>query len=261
MSGTRSASRPAPATEARSQALLIIAHGDCGGEGGNVLAHELAHRVRSLTLFDEVQIGFIHGSPSIEDAAARIQSSDIRIFPLFMSDGYYVRDAIPQRLAISDGIGALGHHISIGTPLGLLPDLPALLLRAAKEAAAAADIRPDEATLLMVAHGSAKAPYSAAAATAVAERIAETRTFRRLDVAFLEEEPFFTAALEKAPRPVIVLSFFAGGGTHAEDDVRGAVRALNDRSVCQVEQLGGYARIIELIVAELGSDGRARRNA
>jgi sirohydrochlorin ferrochelatase len=256
MSGTRSPSPLAPATERQPRALLIAAHGDCGGGGANVLANELARRLRSLKVFDDVSVGFIHGAPSIEDAAAHIEAGEIEIFPLFMSDGYYVRNAIPRRLAIHDGIDALGHHVTIDTPLGLLPQLPQLLLQAAKEAALSAGMSPADATLLIAAHGSAKAPYSAAAARNAAARIDGAKLFARVETAFLEEEPYFQQVLETAPRPLVVLGFFAGGGAHAEDDVRGAVRALGDRAVVQVEQLGGYARIIELIVSEIAGGGR-----
>ena len=220
-----------------------------------MLANELARRVRSLKIFDEVAIGFIHGQPSIEDSAVRIGASHIRLFPLFMSDGYYVRDAIPQRLGIQDGIGALGHHIAIATPLGLLPALPDVLISAASETATAAGIAPSSATLLLVAHGSEKAPYSANVASGTARRIAQERVFARVETAFLEEEPFFKDQLAACQRPAIVLGLFAGGGAHAEEDVRAAVRALDDRSVHLVEQLGGYARIIQLILSELSKPG------
>jgi sirohydrochlorin ferrochelatase len=168
-----------------------------------------------------------------------------------MSDGYYVRDAIPRRLGIRDGRTAFGHHISLAVPLGLLPGLSDVLIAAARETAAANGIAQSSATVLLVAHGSAKAPYSADAARNVASQIERANMFKAVETAFLEEEPGFSRALSGSPRPLIVIGFFAGGGNHAENDVRAAVQRLGDPSVHLVEQLGGYVRIIELITASL----------
>lgn len=228
-----------------------MAHGDCGGETRNVLANELARRVRAARCYDEVSVGYMRCGPSIEDAAARITSEHIRLYPLFMSDGYYVRDAIPQRLGLHDGVDSFGHRVVIDDPLGINPQLPDMLLAAALQAAHVAGIPPEAATLLLVAHGSGNSPHSAAAALAIASEIASRQSFGGVETAFLEEAPLFAEAIAACPRPVVVLGLFAGGGLHADDDVRAAIRELNDPQVHLVEQLGGYARIIELIVAEL----------
>ncbi len=108
MSGTRSPFRPEPATRAESEALVIAAHGDCGGNGENVLVRELAHRLRQTGCFAEVAAGYLRCEPLIEDVVARSECERIRIYPLFLSDGYYVREAIPKRLAIVEGVDARG---------------------------------------------------------------------------------------------------------------------------------------------------------
>ena len=86
---------------------MIAAHGDCGGERGNVLAIELARRMRLSRRYQEVVVGYMKSAPTIEEAAARIGAERIRLLPLFMSDGYYVREAIPRRLGIHDGVRAM----------------------------------------------------------------------------------------------------------------------------------------------------------
>lgn len=228
-----------------------MAHGDCGGEARNVLANELARRLRAARCYDEVSVGYMRCGISIEEAAARITSGHVRVYPLFMSDGYYVRDAIPRRLGIQDGVDSFGHRVDIGEPLGVNPNLPDILMSAATQTAHVAGIRTEDATLLIVAHGSGNSPHSAETARAIAGQMSERRMFGRVETAFLEEAPLFSEALLDCPRPLLVLGLFAGGGLHAEDDVRAAIRELNDPRVHLVEQLGGYARIIEMIAAEL----------
>lgn len=230
---------------------MIAAHGDCGGDGGDMLAIELAKRLRLAKCFSEVTVGFMRGTPTIEDAAARITSGNVRIYPLFMSDGYYAQKAIPARLGIEGGIDVRGHHVAFERPLGLNPRLPKLLAQAAAEAALSSGMQPAAATLLLVAHGSSNSNQSADAARAIQSSLAATKTFARTDLAFLEQEPEFLATLQSCRRPTIVMGLFTGCGMHAVDDVRAAVNALQGEPIILVEQLGGYAPIIELIASEL----------
>jgi sirohydrochlorin cobaltochelatase len=251
MSGTSSVSPPEPVTRPSSEAFLIVAHGDCGGPGGNVLATELARRMRLTGRYDEVAIGYLRCSPSIEEAAAGIASGRISLYPLFMSNGYYVSEVIPKRLGIQNAVDALGRCVAIREPLGLHPALPRLLLSAAIDAAAGKYISPHSATLLLVAHGSAHSLHSAAAARNIRDCMASRKLFAAIELALLEEEPFFVPALRTSPRPTFVLGLFAGEGMHAGEDIHGAVADLNDPDIHIIEQLGGYAEIIELIADQL----------
>jgi sirohydrochlorin ferrochelatase len=234
--------------------LLIAAHGDCGGNGGNVLANELAHRMRMARHYDEVAVGYIRCGPAIEEVAAEIASNRIRLYPLFMSDGYYVRNAIRKRLGLADGVDALGRAVTIDPPLGLHPGLPGQLLSAATAMASRAGVKPGSATLLLVAHGSSKTPHSAEVARQVAQSMATTRAFGAVEVAFLEEAPLFVDALRACARPVFVLGLFAGCGLHADEDIHRMVDEAGDPGIHIIEQLGGYAGVIELVAASLAGD-------
>lgn len=234
-----------------SEALLIVAHGDCGGFGGNMLVQELARRMRQSQRYGEVVVGFMRSDPSIEAATSQVKCDRLRIYPLFMSDGYYVREAIPRRLGIAGGVDSLGRRVSIDEPLGLHPRLPELLISAVIGTALGKGIQPQSACLLLVAHGSQQSPHSAAAAREIRDRIDLSGTFQSVEVSFLEEEPLFIDALENRKLPTFVLGLFAGEGMHATGDIQGAVTALGNPNVHLVEQLGGYARVIELIAAGL----------
>jgi sirohydrochlorin ferrochelatase len=258
MSGTRLHSPPEPATEAGAEALLIAAHGDCGGPGGNVLASELARRMRQAGRYREVAVGYLSCSPSIEEAAAHMASGTIILYPLFMSNGYYVSEAIPKRLGLSnDGVDPLGRRVIIHEPLGLHPELPQLLHSAAVDAAAGKAVSPKSATLLLVAHGSAHAPHSATAAQRIRDWMAGRGVFAAVELAFLEEEPLFVPLLRNCPRPTFVLGLFAGEGMHGGDDIHNAIASLQDPKIHIVEQLGGYAEIIELIASRLLAGGES----
>jgi sirohydrochlorin cobaltochelatase len=216
-----------------------------------VLAQELARRMRRTGRYAEVAVGFMRGEPSIEDTVARITSDTIRIYPLFLSDGYYVSEAIPSRLGISEGIDALGRRIVFEVSLGLDPGLPGLLAAAVAAAAARRGLASGAVNLLVVAHGSRHAPNSADIARAVARGVKDAMPFASVDVSFLEEEPLFRDAIRTCARPVFVLGLFAGGGMHATNDVGEAIKALGDARVFGIDQLGGYAGVIEMIAGGL----------
>lgn len=224
-----------------------------------MLAQELAHRMRQAHRFADVAVGFMRGQPSIEEAVAHVTSDAIRIYPLFLSDGYYVSEAIPKRLGINDGVDALGHHIVVEEPLGRNPHLPGLLASAAAAAAMRRGIPPSEANLLLVAHGSEHAPNSAETARLIMQGVIHAGAFASVDVSFLEEAPFFSAAIHTCARPTFVLGLFAGGGMHATDDVHEAIRSLGDNGVFGIDQLGGYASIIELIASDLNKPAHAEK--
>jgi sirohydrochlorin ferrochelatase len=216
-----------------------------------MLARELARRMRHAAGFDEVAVGYIRIAPSIEDAARGLSSPRVLVYPLFMSDGYYVRQAIPERLGLRAGRDNWGHKVQIAEPLGVSPELPALLDAALRSAAGAHGLDAPRTHVLLVAHGSTKSPHSADVARSIARKVEDGGRFASVSPALLEEEPFLAEALGSLPRPLLVLGLFAGEGLHGGDDLSAAVRVLNDPEVFVVEQLGGYAGVIELIARSL----------
>lgn len=212
-----------------------------------MLARELARRVRLSGRYSDVEIGYLRCQPALEEVAARMRNPTLRLYPLFLSDGYYVREAIPKRLAISGGIDGHGHRVTIDAPLGLNPNLPRLLTAAAEAASEARGLAPGSVHLLLVAHGSRQPGQSAETARLIGERMAAAARFAGVEVAFLEEPPLFLDALQASARPTLVMGLFAGTGLHAAEDVLGAVEALGDPQVFAVERLGGYADVIEMI--------------
>lgn len=224
-----------------------------------MLAYELAHRMRQTRRYAEVAVGFMRGEPSIEDAVAHLLSDTIRIYPLFLSDGYYVSEAIPKRLGIDKGIDALGHRVTFDRPLGLNPRLPGLLAAAANAAAMRRGISSSAANLLLVAHGSKHAPNSADVARLILQGVSQAGSFASVGVSFLEEDPLFSDAIHACARPTFVLGLFAGGGMHVTDDVQEAIRSLGDDRVFGIDQLGGYASVIELIASDLDKPAHAEK--
>lgn len=233
--------------------LLVVAHGERGGAAENRLVHNLVARLREAGLFARVEAGFIRSDPSIEDAAARLGTDALTVYPLFMSDGYYVRQAIPQRLGAVRGDA---ERAEILTPLGLDAALPPLVAEIAMEAAHGASLDPAAAHLLLVAHGSSKSGDSAAAARAVARRIDTAGDFASLTVCFLEEEPFLQAVLKTVPGPAVLLGLFAGDGMHAAEDLPAALKRNGRGDVVLAGSLGTDPRLADLVVSAIAGHSK-----
>jgi sirohydrochlorin ferrochelatase len=251
MSGTRSRSPKAPATEP-GEALLIVAHGDCGGERANRLAGLIARRMRRSGRFTHVAVGYMRGTPGLAEAAAAIDGGEVRVCPLFMSDGYYVRRAIPARLDL-DGEGAdrSGRRFRIMQPTGLSDRLPAIIAKAAEARARSAGLAPAATRLLLAAHGSLKDPASRRAAERVAAAIREEGRIAAVTTAFLDEPPFLDEALASAPGPLIVAGLFIGDGLHGAEDLAAAAAAAGRPDLHLVLPLSRSPRLVAAICADI----------
>jgi len=225
-----------------------VAHGDCGGVGGNRLAGAVAEAVRRGGRFAAVGVGYMRSDPPFEAVAADILTAGtaarLRVLPLLMSDGYYARQAIPQRL----GVGSVGvPDITIEPPLGLHPRLPGLVADEAAATLSTAGIDAARANLLLVAHGSQKSGASAEAARDLASAVAAMGRFAAVEVAFLEERPFLADQLRQVATPACVFGLFVGEGRHGDEDLHRAVACSGRPGLVLAPALADCAGVMEMI--------------
>jgi sirohydrochlorin ferrochelatase len=135
----------------------------------------------------------------------------VLVFPHFMSDGWFVSDLLPRRIATA-------RPVAILPPLGLDPALPALCLARAAAAARAAGFDPATTRLALAAHGSPGDPRPARAARAAAATIAAAGVFRAVGTCFVEEPPFLAEGLGEEG-PAVCLPFFATRAGHVTEDL------------------------------------------
>ncbi len=187
----------------RLTALLLVGHGsDRHADAGAVL---LAHADALAPHVDRVAVGLLNGTPSVSQALERLGGGPIDVVPLFMEAGYFTRVAVPQALG-----GADPARFRLHPPLGAHPAIPGLIAARA----------PADEALLLVGHGSARAPGRRQAAHAHAEALRATGRHPVVEIAFLEEPPDIARALARiGDRPVSVMGLFMQYGTHARDDL------------------------------------------
>ena len=228
--------------------LLLAAHGERRTDADNAGMARLARSLADKGVAAEIGFGFIKGSPTVDDAIAALLSQDVIVYPLFLSDGYFTRVALPRLVEQAKRRDAR-RAIRILPPLGLEPALADVI---ADEVAAAAHSRanlPAETSIVLLAHGSKKDQASRMATERLADRLRQRQCFCDTRTALLEEAPSLADAIEGMRGPTIVVGLFAGEGMHGADDAKRLVAELKRDDVRLIGPLGTFAGIETLIVS------------
>ena len=174
--------------------------------------HAHARVLRAQRRFADVSVGLLNGEPPAPEALAALSPHVVHVVPFFMEQGWFVREAIPR--ALRDGHG---HELRYHRPVGVHPDLADL---AAARVQRACGTDAARFAVLLVGHGSARAPGRPMALHRHVAALSVTGHFAQVRAAFLEEPPPVAEALHdwRAP-PVAVVGWFAGEGGHVRQDL------------------------------------------
>ena len=236
-------------------ALLIAAHGDRGGRGGNAALLALCQGLEQGCGFATVAGGVLKGEPPLEAALEQVLAggaSRLLVYPLFMAAGYFTKKVLPGRIMAHLKAGRHRLALTFAAPLGTDQALPALSLRRSLETAQKAGFDPAGSRLLIVGHGSGQGPESARATRDFAARVRQRSPFACVETAFLEEEVFLKEALRQTSKPTVVEGFFSGDGMHAGDDVPTALAETGANAV-YAGSIGADPRLGALIAASVGA--------
>jgi len=251
MSGTRSPLRTGQVIElgGKKPALLIVAHGDIGGAAQNTALRALAETVHTRLADLPIAYGVMYGEPALEAAFAELAGHRVLIYPFFMSEGYYVEKALPERLGLATSDNAGGQEVTIMPPLGLDQALPALIARRARDAAPANPYSAAGSSVLVIAHGSARGTHSRLAAETFADGLRQCLKIGPVRAAYLEEMPFAEDAIFALSARSVVISFFAGKGSHGGKDVPKILAEAGKGYVPVIGPVGADPKIADLVVA------------
>jgi len=241
----------------RSFGLLLAAHGERRADADNAGVAWLTRRLTAEGVAVEVAAGFIKGTPNVGDAIRALTPRDVIVYPLFLSDGYFTRIALP-RLIENAKHDDSARIITILPPLGLEPALADVIATEAVAAAHVHGISQGEETIVLLAHGSTEDRASRVAAEQLSERLCKRRRFRDMRVAFLEEPPSLADAVVGVRGPVIVVGLFAGEGMHGANDAKRLVAELAREDVILIGPVGALAGIAGLITAAVAHHRLAR---
>src|SRR5438876_11110422 len=204
-------------------ALLIVAHGSTVNPDSSAptLAH--AAEIRRRKTFAEVECAFWKEEPSLRDAIFLFDPEsigEVYVVPNFISEGYFTQTVVPRELELNGRTTKRpnGQVWKYCDPVGNHPMMTDLLLRRAQEIAPG--VPENEATLLIVAHGTDLNENSAVAAKREAEKIRSLGKYSAVLNVYMEEPPLVSEwrKLTKT-RNVVVVPFFISDGLHSYEDI------------------------------------------
>ncbi len=149
------APRSVAATESKD-AILLIAHGSARYP---LAARPAEAHLARLTAADPtrfVALGLLNGTPSVAQALAALHAPRIRAVPFFMEDGWFTRVAVPAAL-VGDA------RVVLCPPIGVHPGMARLIIDSLHRGCAERGLDPTGTAVLIVGHGSARAPGRALA--------------------------------------------------------------------------------------------------
>jgi sirohydrochlorin cobaltochelatase len=219
------------------QALVIVAHGSHLNPDASTPTYEHADTIREAGVFDEVETAFWKEEPSFREVLRTLESDEVYVVPLFISEGYFTEEVIPRELRLdewdvdeweSDGTSAthatleaddVAKTVHYCGPVGTHDAMTDVIVRRAETVTGDPDVG-DGFGLAVVGHGTERNENSAKAIEYHAERVAERDRFDEVKALFMDEDPeiddvtdFFEA------EDVIVVPLFVADGYHTQEDI------------------------------------------
>ena len=227
--------------------ILLAAHGARRDPAAHTRVQTLAASLAARGAADEVVAGFHQGEPGFSDALAQLSGDRILILPLFTSDGYYTDEVLPA--ALRQRPRRNGRQLRQAAPLGVHPDLPALVRARIVRVARDEGLLLADTSVLLVGHGTPRNPRSRIATQRLCEALAATGIAGEVRCGFLDDAPKIETAVSGLKhRSILVVPFLIGGGGHALHDLPRRLGTSGERRIVLDIPVGSYDGIEELLL-------------
>ena len=219
------------------QALIIAAHGSHLNPDASNPTYAHADTIRETGAFDEVREAFWKEEPHFREVIRTLESDEVFIVPLFISEGYFTEQVIPRELRLdewdpdrwdSDGTDAsqatleaddVEKTIHYCGPAGTHDAMTSVIVQRAETVTEDPDVG-EGVGLAVVGHGTERNENSAKAVEYHADRIREMDRFDEVEALFMDEEPevddvtdFFES------EDIVVVPLFVAYGYHTQEDI------------------------------------------
>ncbi|MEM8691435.1 MAG: CbiX/SirB N-terminal domain-containing protein [Pseudomonadota bacterium] len=226
------------------QTAIIVSHGQPSEP--EVAEAELAEVCAALRLHMpdwSVLSATLAAPDALKNAMDQAGSAPL-IYPLFMTDGWFTKTALPKRLH--------NPNARILAPLGVDPALVLLATKWLTTELSRAGWSADETTLIVAGHGSGRSTNSARDTDSFANAVQDRLAFKELRLGFVEETPFLADAMQEAGPKSICLPFFAACRGHVLDDIPEAMKKADFQGL-RLDPIGLHLDVIPLIAEAIRS--------
>jgi len=218
-------------------ALVIVAHGSHLNAESSTPTFDHADTVRATGAFDEVREGFWKEEPSFREVLRTVESDEVYVVPLFVSEGYFTEEVIPRELRLegwdpetweSDGTSAthatfeatdVGKTVHYCGPVGTHDAMSDVIVRRAESVTGDPDVG-EGFGLAVVGHGTERNENSAKAVEYHADRIRESGRFDEVEALFMDEDPEVDDVTDFFESDdIVVVPLFVADGYHTQEDI------------------------------------------
>jgi sirohydrochlorin cobaltochelatase len=248
---------------AKLQALVIIGHGSHLNADSSAPVYRHAEAIRRTGAFDEVRECFWKEEPSMREVFDLVESEDVYVVPLFISEGYFTEEVIRAERGLSGPAPSvtrkLDKTVRYTLPVGTHPSMAGMILRRAEESAGLTDEEAKRAGLVIVGHGTERNSNSAEVIYRVTREAEAAGVFGHVKAGFLDQAPEVGEVLEAMEeRLVVLVPFFVAEGWHTQETIpddlglnRPAVSHVTERdgrTVYYADPVGTFPEVAEIVV-------------
>ena len=245
------------------QALIIIGHGSHLNAESSAPVYRHAETIRALNVFDEVRECFWKEEPSMREVFDLVESDEVFVVPLFISEGYFTEEVIPRELGLDGPAPSttrkIGKTIHYCGPIGTHPWMTRMILRRAEETAGLSDEEAREAGLIVIGHGTERNTNSSEVIYRVTEEARAAGLFGHVQTGFLDQPPEVGEVLaEMEERKIVLVPFFVAEGWHTQETIpddlginRPAVSPVTERdgrSIYYAPPVGTFPEVAEIVL-------------
>ena len=208
--------------------LVILGHGTDLNDQSAAPVYQHAAELRRWNIFREVREAFWKQEPQVKKVLAEIFAPRVFIAPLFISEGYFSTEIIPQELGFSfpDNLSLVIGQSSrfYCRPVGSHESMTNVILSRAVEVVKNFPFprapKPAETTLFIAGHGTDRNANSRKAIERQAELINAQKIYAAAHAIFMEEAPFIKDCHQTAlTKNCVVVPFFISDGLHVVEDI------------------------------------------
>ncbi|HAV61644.1 MAG TPA: cobalamin biosynthesis protein CbiX [Verrucomicrobiales bacterium] len=212
--------------------LIVLGHGSTVNDDSAAPVFQHAAELRRRGLFGEVREAFWKQEPKLAAVLASAACPRVVVVPLFISEGYFTEEAIPEALGLKrPGESAWSRHgkvdgrvLHLTPPVGSDPSMTGLLLHRAAEVIELfpfpARPRTTDISLFIAGHGTERNRRSREAVEHQVALVREMDLYADVRPCFIEEEPLIKGVPAAATtRNVVVAPFFIADGLHVAEDI------------------------------------------
>ena len=246
MSGIKLRSQKALATDdnmiSAPREALIVAHGQPGDP--NPPEIELA---RLAVQVQERMVGWrilsaTMACPGALETAAKDIAPRALVYPFFMSEGWFVREALPERLA--------AYQLRYLPPFGTDPELPTFAALEIRREISLRGWSPERTHIVIVAHGSKRCEHAADAVQSLTKSLAALLPCADIQIGFLDQAPYVSQVATDLGPQALCLPFFANEGDHITKDIPQTLGDVQFQGIL-LQVLGQQALVPDLIARTL----------